>query len=474
MKRWLICCAGLVLTGLATAADPPKKGEPPERSEVIAEAEQGEGVTLTIYNQDFVVVKERRTMDLKQGRSRIRFRDVAASIVPETVQFSTLQHPDAAHVVEQNYEFDLVSVDKLLDKYIDREISVVLQDGQILKGQLLSFDPSQLLLKTGTGVDLVPRDRNVKDVQFSSLPGGLLTQPTLVWLLDAKNTTKELVKVAYRANQMNWHVDYRVRLNQAGDRLDLAGWVTVSNNTGATYKDAQVKLMAGDVHIVQEPRMPRTMPQMRAGAALAAKAEPAFTEKSFAEYHLYQLGRKATLKDRETKQIELLDVTEIPVSRHYAYRGQGNKVEVMLQFKNDKAVREGLGIPLPKGSVRVFQYDQDGQLEFAGTDQIDHTAKEELVSVRLGYASDLTAERTQRNVQRNFNQQEQSYEIRLRNHKTEAVVIDVIERINGHAGWTMLKQSHPFTQRDVNTLVFPVELKPNAEAVITYTIQYTW
>ena len=243
------------------------------------------------------------------------------------MQFATLQHPDAAHVVEQNYEFDLLSVDKLLDKYIDREIVVVLQDGQILKGQLLSFDPSQLLLKTSTGIDLVPRDHNVKDVQFSSLPGGLLTRPTLVWLLDAKNTAKELVKVAYRANQMNWHVDYRARFNQAGDHLDLAGWVTVSNNTGATYKDAQVKLMAGDVHIVQEPRVPAAMPQLRAGAAFAAKAAPAFTEKSFAEYHLYQLGRKATLKDRETKQIELLDVTRIPVSRHYAYRGQGNKVE---------------------------------------------------------------------------------------------------------------------------------------------------
>jgi hypothetical protein len=473
MKRWLVIAAGLGLASLALAADAPKKADPPKTAEVVPEAERGEGVTLTIYNQDFVMVKERRAIDLKQGRSALRFRDVAATIVPESVQFSTLHQPDAARVVEQNYEFDLVSADKLLAKYIDREIAVVMQDGQVIKGRLLSFDAGQLVLKTESGIDLVPRDRNVKDVQFSALPGGLLTRPTLVWQLDAKTTAKDLVKVAYRANNMNWHVDYRARLNQAGDKLDLAGWVTVANNTGTSYKDAQVKLMAGDVHVVQEPPVPPALPQRRFAAA-AAKAAPAFTEKSFAEYHLYELGRKATVKDRETKQIELIDVTEIPVSRHYAYRGQGNRVEVVLEFKNDKAVREGLGNPLPKGSVRVFQHDRDGQLEFAGTDNIDHTAKDELVSVRLGYASDVTAERQQTNVQRGFNQQEQSFEIRLRNHKTDAVRIDVVERINGHSNWTMLRQSQPFTQRDVNTLVFPVELNPNAEAVVSYTIQYTW
>jgi hypothetical protein len=466
MKHWLVIYAGLGIAGLALAADPSTSAK------TVPEAEQGEGVTLTIYNQDFVVVKERRRMDLKQGRSTVRFRDVAATIVPETVQFSTLPQTDAARVVEQNYEFDLVSADKLLDKYIDREIAVVMQDGQILKGRLLSFDPGQLVLKTAGGIDLVTRDRNVKDVQFSALPGGLLTRPTLVWQLDAKSTGKELVKVAYRANQMNWHVDYRARLRQQGDKLDLAGWVTVANNTGTTYKDAQVKLMAGDVHLVQEARPPAPMAARR--FAGAAKAAPPFTEKSFAEYHLYELGRKATVKDHETKQIQLLDVTGIPVSRHYAYRGQGDKVEVMLQFKNDKAVRDGLGVPLPKGAVRVFQHDRDGQLEFAGTDNLDHTPKNELVSLRLGYASDLTAERVQTNIQGGFNQQEQSFEIRLRNHKTEAVTVDVIERINGHANWTMRKQSQPFTQRDVNTLVFPVTLKPNAEAVVSYTIQYTW
>src|SRR5262249_61923306 len=198
--------AGWARAGRTRPAAPPRK--PAEKPPAVAEADLGEGVSLTVYNQNFVVVKERRLMNLEQGRSLVRFRDVAATIEPDTVQFSPLRHPDLARVVEQNYEFDLVSADKLLDKYIDRDIGIVTQDGELLKGTLLSFDPNQLVLKTDKGVDLLPRAGNVKDVQFSALPGGLLTRPTLVWQLDAKKGGKELVKVAYRARQMSWRVDY--------------------------------------------------------------------------------------------------------------------------------------------------------------------------------------------------------------------------------------------------------------------------
>ena len=193
MKHWLAICAGLGLAGLTLAAGPSTPAK------VVAEADRGEGVSLTVYNQNFVVVKERRLMDLKRGRSRVRFGDVAATIEPDTVQFTPLRQADLARVVEQNYEFDLVTADKLLDKYIDRDIGVVTQDGELLKGTLLSFDPNQLVLKTPKGVDLLPRAGNVKDVQFSALPGGLLTRPTLVWQLDAKKDGREMVKVAYRA-----------------------------------------------------------------------------------------------------------------------------------------------------------------------------------------------------------------------------------------------------------------------------------
>ena len=469
MKRWLLGTVGLGLAGLALAADPPKKAE------AVAEADRGEGVSLTVYNQDFVVVKERRLMDLKQGRSSVRFRDVAATIEPDTVQFAPLRQPDLARVVEQNYEFDLVSADKLLDKYIDRDIGVVTQDGELLKGTLLSFDPNQLVLKTDKGVDLLPRAGNVKDVQFSALSGGLLTRPTLVWQLDAKKDGKELVKVAYRAGGMTWRVDYRARVNEAGDRMDLGGWVTVTNNTGTTFRDAQVKLLAGDVNLVRDPNQ-NSNERFDDNAPKDAPAKrPQFTEKSFADYHLYELGRKATLQSAETKQIELLDVASIPVERRYEFRTGETKVAVALRFKNAEEVAKGLGIPLPKGPVRVFQRDADGELELAGTDAIDHTPKNETLSLRLGYAFDLAAERKQLAQRNGPNWSEHDFEIKLRNHKKDPVAIDVVETINGStANWTLLKQSQVPVVRDVNTLVFPVELKANAEATVTYSIRYQW
>jgi hypothetical protein len=466
MKAWLVVAAAVAGAGYAFATDPPR---PP----AVAEVDQGEGVSLTIYNQNFVVVKERRHMDLAKGRSAVRFRDVAATIVPETVQFAPLEHPGAARVVEQNYEFDLVGADKLLEKYIDRDITLVTRDGSEMHGRLLSFDAQQLVVQSEAGIDLVPRASNVRDVQFSTLPGGLLTRPTLVWQLDAKEGGNELVKVAYQANGMRWQTDYRARVNRAGDRLDLAGWVSVSNNTGASFRDARVKLLAGDVHLAKEADKDAKDEPGETGAPDSGKV-PAFTEKSFSEYHLYELGRTATLRDQETKQIELLDLYDIPVTRHYAARSGEARVAVVLEFKNDAKVATGLGIPLPKGNVRVFQRDSDGELEFAGADAIDHTPKNELVSVRLGYAADLVAERKVLANRQSGRVSEEDVQVLLRNHKTEDVSIDVVEAIQGQCNWIMLKQSHPFQPRDVNTLVFPVTVKANSETAVTYTIRYMW
>jgi hypothetical protein len=454
MNRWLLVCAGLVWAAVAAAAEP------------VPEAEQGEGVGVTIYNQDFAVVKERRLMDLHKGRSTVRFRDVAATIVPETVQFTPLRRPDLARVVEQNYEFDLVGADKLLQKYIDHDVKLVTRDGDELPGTLLSFDEQQLVLKTGNGIDLVPRAGNVKDVQFGSLPEGLLTRPTLVWMLDAKEDGRELVKVAYHAGNMGWRVDYRAVLNQAGDHLDLAGWVTVTNNTGTTFKDARLKLVAGDVHLVRpEPVFAPPLPGPGGGGG------GGFVEKPFSEYHLYELGRPATLRNQEVKQIELLTVVQVPVRRQYQV-GDGT-VSVTMEFRNSAAAAAGLGVPLPKGPVRAFQRDADGELELAGADQIDHTPKDEAIRLHLGHATDLSGQRKEVSYRR-AGQAGEFYdvEVRLRNHKTKAVTIDVVETVYGAADATVVKSSQPFTRRDSNTLVFPVQVKPNAEVVLTYTVHY--
>lgn len=463
--------AALLLAGTG-AAGPPTQGKVPKAA---SEAEQGEGVTLTVYNQNFVVVRERRLLDLRQGRASVRFREVAATIVPETVQFSVLKKPDAARVVEQSYEFDLVSADRLLDKYIDRDLAVVARDGGTRKGRLLSFDNSQLVLQTDTGVDLVPRGGNVKDIQLSKLPANLLTRPTLVWQLDARAAGKELVKVSYAAQSMSWRVDYRARVNKAADRMDLAGWVTVTNHTGTTFKDARLKLMAGDLNLVA-PENGR-LGQLRLVTSGAPEDySPAggrrIVQQAFAEYHLYELARPTTLHDRATKQVELLDVEGIPLKRRYEVRHGEPRVTVLLEFKNEEKLAKGLGVPLPKGPVRVFQQGDDGTAEFVGQDQLDHTPKDEPVKLRLGYAFDLTARRTLVAQREDKKQVEQDLAIRLRNRKQQAVTIDVIEGVNARASWEMVRKSHDFTRRDVGTLVFPVTVGPNAEIVLTYTIRY--
>lgn len=436
--------------------------------------EPANAVAITIYNQDFAVVRERRRLPLTAGRSTMRFTDVAATIVPESVQFRALDPVGAATVVEQNYEYDLVSADKLFDKYIDRSVRIVTRDGGLLEGTLMNADPSQVVLSGRDGIALVPRGENVKDVQFAALPEGLLTRPTLVWLLDSKRAGDTLVEVAYRADQVNWRVDYRAVADADGKAVDLSGWVTVNNRSGRTYADARLKLMAGDVHVVEERPSPTGMPRMLEGRAVSAKGG-GFEEKSFAEYHLYELPRPATIADRQIKQIELIDVEHVPVTHTYQYRGESNNVAVMLEFKNARATREGLGIPLPKGTVRVYQRDTDGQVEFLGADEIDHTPKDEPVKVRIGNAFDVVGERTQ-TAQRNPASRvaEMEWRIRLRNHKDQAVTIEALEPMTYQRSWDILASSQGYEKKDSRTISFKVNVPANGESVITYTVRYWW
>jgi hypothetical protein len=463
---WIVgclCFAGTVWSAQGRSA--------PQKQ--IPEAEQGEGVSLTIYNQDFVIVRERRLLDLSKGRGTVRFRDVPATILPETVQFTVLGKTDAARVVDQSYEFDLVSADKLLDKFIDQPITVVTQGGDEFKGKLLTFDGGHLTLQgPDGGVDLVPRGSNIKDVQVAKLPEGLLTKPTLVWNVDCKVEGRQLVKVAYAAAKMTWRVDYRARVNAVGDKMDLAGWVTVTNETGTTFKDSQVKLMAGDVHLVPDvTRNPVADSQIATGTRLGS--ETRLTEKTFAEYHSYELNRKTSLIDHATKQIELLDIAGIPVTRHYVVPRNEARVAALLGFRNNDKTAKDLGIPLPKGPVRVFQKDGDGAFEFVGEDAIDHTPKDEWIKVRLNYAFDLKIQRKTLAERVNKDRRELDIELRLRNHKTEHVKIEVLEPIQPNQTWTMMKNSLKYVARDARTLQFDADVPANGETVIAYTIRYS-
>ena len=454
-----------------------------------------EGVAVTIYNQNFGVVRERRNVDVKDKVGTIRFSDVASQIDGTSVHFKSLTDPNAT-VLEQNYEYDLVSADKLLEKYIDKPIAVLTKDGSRYAGTLQSFDPNQLVIRQEgekAEIVMVQRGDNVKDIQFGALPEGLITKPTLVWKLATEKTGQQLIEIAYQTGGISWQADYNAVLNAKDTQLDLGGWVTINNQSGATYKDAKLKLIAGDVQRIQ----PQVQSGIYAPRAMmkAAPAGGGFEEKSFFEYHLYTLGRPATVAQNQTKQIELLKAADVPVKKVFLYDGApqyrfygglmsdasygseegSKKVNVVIEVRNSK--ENNMGMALPKGKMRLYKRDEaDGSLEFIGEDQIDHTPKDETVKLHLGDAFDIVGERKRTNFQTDTGRKvmTESFEIRIRNHKTEPVEVLVKESLYRWNNWEITESSQKFDKYDANTIHFPVKVDKDGEQVITYTVRYTW
>ena len=488
------------------------------QGEVFAQEKRTEeGVGLTIYSEptqgqqyyyDYYgrrqqqipgwgVVKEWRKISLAEGRNEFRFRDVAAHIDSTTVHFKSLTDPEGTHVLEQNYEFDLVSPDRILSKYIDEAITLLPKEGQPLKGKLLSHTGSHIVLEVEGAPDPIQilSRAEYPSLKFPSLPGGLITKPTLLWLLDASQAGDHLVKVTYQTKQISWISDYTLVTDAKDEHVDVSGWVTITNQSGASYPDAQIKLVAGDVHRAPPLGMPYPAEREMLGMAEGARA-PGFTEKAFFEYHLYTLGRKSTVPDRSTKQIELIDpVTGVPMKKIYVYYGglggwayggspyfdrnfgitSNKKVDIYFEFMNGK--KQGLGIPLPAGRVRVYKEDpDDGSLEFIGEDRMDHTPKDEKVRLKMGSAFDVVGERKQTDFRREDHRKTiwESFEIRIRNHKEEAVEVIVKENLYRWVNWEIEKSSHDFEKQDARTVHFPLKIEKDGEVVLTYTVKYTW
>ena len=449
----------------------------------VDEKDLGPGVSLTVYNQNFAVIKERRLMDLQQGRSWVKFMDVASQIDATSVAFSSLTDPMGTKVLEQNYEFDLVSASRLLEKYIDKDITIITKDGDMVEGKLMSSDAAQIVLKRADGgIAMVPRARNVRDIIFGKLPEGLLTKPTLVWQVQSARGGRQLIKVAYMTTGMSWRSDYTLELQEKGDAIDWAGWVTVTNNSGTRYKDAGLKLMAGDVHRVVEGRDEWREGFRRNGAIMEkAAAKKEVVEKAFAEYHLYTVTAPSTLNDQQTKQIEFVKRSGVPVQKKYYYRGSSGgwwqrpttKVNVEVQFKNSK--ENNMGVPLPAGVVRLYKRDWEGEIHMLGQTRIDHTPKDEELKFQMGNAFDLIGERKvvaqRRPALRVF---EEDIEIRIRNHKTVAVTVGVEEVMYRYAQWRLLEQSQPGRKKDFRTMLWPVKVDANGESKLTYTVRYNW
>jgi len=441
-------------------------------------------VSLTIYNQNFALVRDLRYLNLKEGLNQVRFSDIASQIDATSVHFQSLTAPTECSILEQNFEYDLVNADKLLQKYIDKEIKILTKDSNLYQGFLSSYDSNQLVLVKDKekGPVFMVNLENIRNLEFPQLPEGLITKPTLVWSLANTKSGRHLVELGYMTNGMNWRADYVASVAKDDQDISLNAWVTIDNNSGAGYENAGLKLIAGDVHrVTEQPAVQRDV-MMLESKSMAAPAQ--FEEKSFFEYHLYTLQRKTDLKNNQTKQIALFAAPKVPVEKIYTYDGAlyrwyyydnwqkqpcNKKVEVKLDFKNSE--KNGLGIPLPKGKIKVYKADSDDTLQFIGEDQIDHTPKDEKVSLFLCNAFDIVGERKITNHKMvTTNLYRDTYEITLRNHKKEPITVKVVERQWGD--WNIIQSSHKYEKKDAFTLEFNVPVEKDGETTITYTAEY--
>jgi hypothetical protein len=454
--------------------------------------ENSEGVSLTIYNQGTALVQDRRSFDLPAGVSTLDFTDVAASIDPTSVSFVSITDPQGTVVLEQNYVYDLVGSGALLSRYVDETISVTTEDGETFSGQLLSGRNNEIILRDESGQVYLIGLSKVRNIVFPSLPDGLITRPTLRWLLSAAQAGSQQVELTYLTGGLNWSADYIVLLGAGNTALDLNGWITLNNTSGASFTDARLKLVAGDVNRLPQPGM-MMRAEMEDIVMLAGPAAPPVEQRDIFEYKLYEITRPVTVADNETKQVEFVTGVGVPANTFYVYQGsppfygyynpihdQGygmtgvTTVQSWLEFSTGAA--GGLDADLPAGRIRVYQEDIDGAALLIGENRISHTPKGEDITIFLGNAFDLVGERSQTDFQIiGRNVIEETYEIRLRNRKEDQTVeIRVPESLFRWSNWQILNASDSYTQIDSANIEFRVQVEPGQEKVITYTVRYSW
>jgi len=443
-----------------------------------------ESVEVTIYNQNFALIKDQRYLEFEKGINKIEFKDVAALIEPTSVHFVSVTSPASCNILEQNYEYDLVNAGKLLFKYIDKKIKVVTKEGDVYEGTLLSYDEGQLVIQTSNGLAMVARPDNIKQIAFDKLPEGLITKPTLIWLIESKSRNKQLTEVSYLTNGINWYCEYVTVLDKDDKNLDLDGWVSIDNRCGATYEDAKLKLIAGEVKRAQGEARYRDDRMVLAKESSA----PQFEEKAFFEYRMYTLQRTTTLKDNQTKQVSLLNAAGVPIKKEFIfdpskggyrwrYYSDNNetlkeKIRVELEFVNSK--NNNLGMPLPKGKVKVYKKDADGSLQFIGEDAIDHTPKDEKLRLYIGDAFDIIGERKRMAFKQEDKTFTEAYEITLRNHKEEDVDVIILEKMWRYTNWDIVSSSANWQKKDASTIEYIAKVPKNGEAKVTYMVKYWW
>jgi hypothetical protein len=465
MKR-TVAIALMLATSLASGA---------EAAQVAVGRNAQADVMVTIYNGNLGLVKDVRETRLPVGLHETEFTDVAAQIDPTTVHLKSLTDPTGLRILEQNYEYDLLSSQKLMEKYVGRMVRLYSTDGTYLEAKLLST--AGPVFEINGQIHLGHHGRLV----LPSLPENLVSKPTLVWLLRNALAGPQRVEASYLTGGITWKADYVMVLNPADTKADVTGWVTVDNRSGATYANAALKLVAGDVNRAPEGRRNQRALEMAAKAGSMQEAARDFKSEGFFEYHLYTLDGRTTIKDNQTKQLTLMSADDVPVVKQLIYYGaqdyyrtsygvpmSNQKIGVYLDIKNAKDHR--LGVPLPKGKVRVYKADASGSQQFIGEDWIDHTPKDERVKIKMGDAFDVVGERTQKEFRKvASNVYEVEWEIALRNHNTDDQTVTVIEPVPGD--WQVVMSTHAWEKPEAHTLRFQVPVTKEGASKLTYRVR---
>ena len=449
-------------------------GVPAAAATLAVTRETQKDVMVTIYNGNLGLVKDVREVRLPAGLNETQFMDVAALIDPTTVHLRSLSDPAGLRILEQNYEYDLLSSDKLLEKYVGKVVRLYQSDGTFHEAKLLST--AGPVFEINGQIHLGYSGRLV----LPSLPENLVAKPTLVWLLRNQTPAAQRVEASYLTGGITWKADYVMVVSADDRRSDLTGWVTIDNKSGATYGNASLKLVAGDVNRARDGRRDQRMMEVAAKAA-SLDASREFAAEGFFEYHLYTLDGRTTIKNQQTKQLALMSAADVPITKHLIYYGaqdyyrnsygtpiSNQKVSVLLEIKNSADTR--LGRPLPKGKVRVYKADSGGSQQFIGEDWIDHTPKDERVKIKLGEAFDVVGERTQKDWKKiGSGTWEVEWEISLRNHKTQDQTVTVVEPVPGD--WQVLHATHKFDKPEAHTLKFEVPVPREGAAKIVYRVR---
>ena len=489
--RFLAAVPVLALTGALTAntidsTRPPAPAPAPAPAQDASTLEDQTELSLTVYNSDLALVRDVRTLQLSRGVSDLRFMDVAATVNPATVHFRSLTEPTRLGVLEQNYEYDLLEPEKLLRKYVGRDVTLVRtrqEAGTVreeaVTARLLSYNNAPVWQIGGEIVTGYPSSH----IRFPELPGNLFARPTLIWSLNNEGGTRHRVEASYLATKLSWNADYVLTVARDDKSADLDGWVTITNGSGTGFRNASLQLVAGELNRVRQAfgRMEADLMTARA----ASVAEQKMTQEAFSDYHLYTLERKTTVNNNQTKQVSMLGASAFPVAKQYVVNGQSfyyrnvqnpgapikDVVQVFYQFKNE--TKSGLGLPMPSGTVRVYQSDSKGGVQFVGEDHIDHTPKDETLKLKIGNAFDVIAERKQLDFQKiASNVYEVEYEVVVRNHKTTPITVEINEPIGGT--WRIVRSTHEATKTDAWAAQFHVPVAADGTGRLNYRVRVTY